>query len=109
MQEEPPLSSAPVPYFPGETFTRKQAAVAAGVSVDTIPRWASKFGIGRQMAGPRSNWLISKPALAMQLAADERALAAYLAGDRSSEMVLRYFDFTGCRRPAAFTAESQAA
>jgi hypothetical protein len=45
--------------------------------------------IGRRIGG---RWAVSKIALAMLLDGDKDALAAYLAGDRSSSIVIGFFD-----------------
>jgi hypothetical protein len=52
----------------------------------------AEHGLGRRIGG--GTWAVSKVALAMFLDGDLRALRAYHAGDRTSELVVSYF-----RRP----------
>jgi hypothetical protein len=51
--------------------------------------WSDQFGVGRRVAG--GSWSVSKVALAMLLDGDYKALRAYHAGDRTSEIVAAYF------------------
>lgn len=77
-----------IPFDRREAMTLREAADRCGFSVDTVQRWASLKDIGRKVGG---TWLVSKVALAMHLESDPEALGAYLAGDRQSEIVMRYF------------------
>jgi hypothetical protein len=76
------------PYNAAEALTIEQAALIAGRSPRTTRDWAARFDIGRRIQG---RWAISKVALAMFLDGDATAVAAYLAGDRSSPMITAYF------------------
>jgi hypothetical protein len=80
------------PYNAAEALTIEQAALIAGRSPRTIRDWAARFDIGRRIQG---RWAISKVALAMFLDGDAVALAAYLAGDRSSPKATEYFERCG--------------
>lgn len=81
-----------IPFDRREALTLKAAADLSGFSVEKIRRWASLRDIGRKVGG---TWLVSKVALAMLLDDDMDALRAYLAGDRSSDIVLGYFERSG--------------
>lgn len=58
-----------------------------GASDGTAP------GMGRRIGG--GTWSVSKVALAMFLDGDQRALRAYHAGDRTSELIAGYFERSG--------------
>lgn len=75
----------------GEATTLKEAAAIARVSPETVRRWCSRYGIGRQIERGAS-WRVSKPGLLMVCRGDERALTAFFKGDRSSPAVSRYLD-----------------
>lgn len=79
-----------VPYDVREGIDIRGAAKRAGRSQNTLRNWCIKHGLGRRIAG--GLWVVSKPALAMFLDGDTKALRAYLAGDRSSPMVRGYFE-----------------
>ena len=64
----------------------------AGRSVRTLREWCARLDIGRRIGG---RWAVSKVALAMLLDGDKTALAAYLAGDRQSDVVTAYFERCG--------------
>lgn len=81
-----------IPWDVREAITVTEAAKVAGCSLVTIRTWAHMDGLGRRVGG---RWMISKVALAMFLDGDKRALAAYLAGDRESELVAGYFKRVG--------------
>lgn len=49
--------------------------------------------MGRRIGG--GTWSVSKVALAMFLDGDQRALRAYHAGDRTSELIAGYFERSG--------------
>ncbi|RTL81894.1 MAG: hypothetical protein EKK29_17230 [Hyphomicrobiales bacterium] len=85
-----------VPYDKREAITLRTAAEIAGRSESTLRSWCQNDFIGRRVAG--GPWQVSRPALLMFLDDDRKALRAYLAGDRESEIVLAYF------RRAAVTA-----
>jgi hypothetical protein len=51
--------------------------------------WVEEHGLGRRIGG--GTWSVSRVALAMFLDGDDRALRAYHAGDRNSELVMVYF------------------
>lgn len=82
-----------IPFDRREALTLKAAADLSGFSAETVRRWASLNDIGRKVGGI---WLVSKVALAMFLDNDTLALRAYLAGDRSSDLVLGYFERSIC-------------
>src|SRR5581483_129477 len=69
----PPIDDA------DDAMAIKEAADLAGVSDDTVRRWAEKHGIGRRLfgAGP---WIISRAALLDQLAVRAAARALRAAG-----------------------------
>ncbi len=78
-----------IPYDRREALSLREAADIAGKSVETIRRWASLHDIGRRIGG---QWAVSHPALLMMLDGDQRALRAYLAGDRAGSVVCLYFE-----------------
>lgn len=78
-----------IPWHPKEAATVAEAARIAGKCSRTVRRWASVRHIGRRVVG--GEWMISRPALLMLLEDNGEALAAYLSGDRSTEMVASYF------------------
>jgi hypothetical protein len=78
-----------VPYDKREAIQLKEAVFIAGRSESTVRSWCQNHYIGRRVAG--GTWQVSKVALAMLLDGDKKALRAYLAGDRASELVLGYF------------------
>ena len=77
-----------IPFDLAEALTIQQAANVAGRSVVTLRTWAALHDLGRPVA---ARWMISRVALAMFLDGDREALRAYLAGDRSSALVIGYF------------------
>ena len=58
--------------------------------------WCPRHGIGRKIAG---RVCVSAIALDMFLQGDERALDAYLKGDRTSKMVTVYYERLGIPVP----------
>ena len=78
------------PFDKHECISLKQAADIAGKSESTLRGWCEQHGLGRRVGG--GTWSVSKVALAMFLDGDAKALRAYHAGDRSSEMVAPYFE-----------------
>jgi hypothetical protein len=77
------------PFDRRERISLKEAAGIAGKSESTLRGWCEHHGLGRRVGG--GTWSVSKVALAMFLDGDLVALRAYHAGDRSSELVTRYF------------------
>lgn len=69
----------------------KQGAALAGVSPDTVRRWCIEYGIGRQL-NKHTPWRVFPAPLLMARAADIKALEAYRAGDRTSDLVKPYID-----------------
>lgn len=79
-----------IPWDREEAISVEEAAYAAMKSAQTVRAWARDRHIGRRVGG--GTWMISHPALMMLLNDDEAALSAYLAGERLSPLVRRYFD-----------------
>jgi hypothetical protein len=77
------------PFDRRECIDMRTAAKIAGKSESTMRSWCVEHGLGRRVGG--GTWSVSKVALAMFLDGDLVALRAYHAGDRSSELVTRYF------------------
>jgi hypothetical protein len=67
----------------------KEAADVAGKSESTMRVWVEEHGLGRRIGG--GTWSVSRVALAMLLDGQERALRAYHASDRETELVVDYF------------------
>jgi hypothetical protein len=89
----PAASQSPqvlIPFDAREAICLKEAAARAGKGETTIRNWCRDHHIGRRVGG--GVWMVSCVALAMFLDGDEKALRAYLAGDRASEQVRRYFE-----------------
>jgi hypothetical protein len=78
-----------IPFSRAEALSLRQAAEISGKSVETIRRWCALHDLGRRIGG---QWCVSRVALAMWLDGDLHALRLYLAGDRSSTLVLAYFE-----------------
>ena len=76
------------PFRRDEVMDVSEAALWAGRSRRTIRDWCLLHDLGRRIGG---QWAVSKVALLMWLEGNREALAAYLAGDRSSELVANYF------------------
>jgi hypothetical protein len=93
------LSKVLIPYDRREAFSLAHAAGLAGRSVGTIRNWCIMHSLGRRVGG--GHWEVSRVALAMFLDADEAALRAYHAGDRSSEIVVGYYRRLGLTHPQA--------
>ncbi len=91
-----------IPYDKRESMTLRQAALIAGRSESTLRSWCQNHHIGRRVAG--GPWMVSRPALQMFLDDDGRALRAYLAGDRESELVVSYFRRAALCPPATNSA-----
>jgi hypothetical protein len=77
------------PFDKRECISLKTAATIAGKSESTLRAWCDEHGLGRRIGG--GTWSVSKVALAMFLDGDQKALRAYHAGDRESELVAAYF------------------
>jgi hypothetical protein len=86
---EPQVCLTLIPFDKSEGMTLTEAAGVAGKSPGTIRNWCVQHDLGRRVGG--GTWVVSKIALAMFLDGDTRALRAYHAGDRSSELVASYF------------------
>jgi Helix-turn-helix domain len=82
MKDEPQVSR---PFHRAEVCSPEEAARVAGKSIRTVRDLCRLHDIGRRIGG---RWAISKVALAMWLDGAREALAAYLAGDRSSPSIL---------------------
>ena len=68
--------------------------------------WCEVYGLGRRIGnGP---WSVSKVALAMHLDGDRKALRAYHAGDRTSDLVAPYFRRAECE-PNMFSGSAPCA
>jgi hypothetical protein len=91
-----------VPFDPREGISLKTAAARSGKSETTIRDWCKARGLGRRVGG--GSWVVSQVALAMHLDGDGRALAAYLAGDRSSAAVRVYYSRHGVPLPKIISA-----
>ncbi len=85
-----------IPYDRRESITLDHAARHIGRSVATLRQWAAVHDLGRKVGG---RWEVSRVALAMHLDGNVQALAAYLAGDRTSDMVRSYFQRAGIPIP----------
>ncbi len=93
----PAVPQVLIPFDRREAGTLKEAAARSGRSVGTVRIWCATMHVGRRVAG--GAWLVSMPALNMLLDGDRAALQAYLAGDRSSESVVKYFRRHGIDTP----------
>jgi hypothetical protein len=82
-----------VPFDKRECIGVKEAAAIAGKSQSTMRGRCSKDGLGRRVGD--GTWMVSKVALAMFLDDDLKALKAYHAGDRTSDLVAPYFKRAG--------------
>jgi hypothetical protein len=86
---EPQSRLVLIPYDPREGISLNEATALTGKKVGTIRNWCVQHHLGRRVGG--GTWVVSKVALAMFLDGDMKALQAYHAGDRSSELVASYF------------------
>ena len=77
------------PFDKRECISLKTAATIAGKSDSTMRGWCEEHGLGRRIGG--GSWMVSRVALAMFLDGDIKALRAYHAEDRESELVTLYF------------------
>ena len=90
-----------VPFNRREAISLREAAKVAGRCESTVRGWCGAYDIGRRIGnGP---WQVSRVALAMFLDGAEDALRAYLAGDRTGELVEGYL--RGSRRNLARSAK----
>lgn len=80
------------PYSTAECISTAEAAKRAKRSVRTIRRWVINYFIGRPIGVGAGQLGVSIVALEMVLNGDGEALAAYLAGDRTSRTVVDYFE-----------------
>ncbi|WP_292534059.1 hypothetical protein [Methylocystis sp.] len=92
MDDIPDNPQVLIPYDRHEACSISIAAKLAGRSEQTIRNQCKKYHIGRRIGG---QYEVSKPAHLMLLDNDTTALRAYLAGDRTSERVLKYFERAG--------------
>lgn len=76
-----------------QCISLKQVADIAGKSESTMRARAEERGLGRRIGG--GTWSISRVALAILLDGQERALRAYHAGDRVTDLVAGYFARVG--------------
>jgi hypothetical protein len=83
------------PFDKRECISLKEAADIAGRSESTMRNWCDEYGLGRRIGG--GPWSVSRVALAMHLDGDRKALRAYHAGDRTSDLVAPYFERAGLR------------
>lgn len=77
------------PFDKRECISLKEAAGIAGKSESTKRAGVDEHGLGRRIGA--GTWSVSRVARVMFLDGDDRALRAYHAGDRSSEIVVVYF------------------
>jgi hypothetical protein len=78
------------PFDKRECLSLTEATGIAGKSESTVRGWCGEHGLGRRVGS--GTWSVSKVALAMFLDGDAKALRAYHAGDRSSELVIQYYN-----------------
>lgn len=78
-----------VPFDRKEAMILTSAAKFAGVSVETVRRWAITHDIGRLVV---NRWMVSRYALRMLLDGEKGTLRKFLAGDRSSPDVRAYLE-----------------
>ena len=81
------------PFDRREGCSIEEAAEIAGKAVRTMRGWAEQHPIARRVGG--GHWIFSRVALQMFLEDNEAALAAYLKGDRSSPVVVSYYERDG--------------
>lgn len=78
-----------VPFVRTEAMTIQNAAGVAGVTPETVRRWAIEHDLGRIVGG---RWMISRAAFRMYLDGDRSALSAYHAGRREDPAVRAYLE-----------------
>jgi hypothetical protein len=83
------------PYHGLEAITIPAAESLTGIPARTLRRWCVKYRIGRRVGGYKRPWMLSKVALAIVLARDWGALAAYHRGMRTEEPVANYYRAAG--------------
>ncbi|CAL74412.1 hypothetical protein BRADO0469 [Bradyrhizobium sp. ORS 278] len=86
------------PFNGLEAISVPEASRATGVPETTLRRWTREHGLGRRVGGHVRPWTLSRIALAMHLAGDRDALAAYHLGIRQEESVARYYRNEGLAR-----------
>lgn len=79
-----------VPFDRREAMSLHAAAEIAGLSTETVRRWAGAHDLGRRVGG---QWFVSRLAFRMFLDGDHAALRAYHTGQRNDPRVARYLDF----------------
>src|SRR3954453_14151296 len=94
--EADPRPRVLIPFHPREATTTAVAARIAGRAERTIRLWCEQHHIGRRVGG--GPWMVSRVALTMFLDGNKTALAAYLAGDRTSAHVTTYYQCAGLER-----------
>lgn len=72
------------------------ASWASGFSRQKVARVATRHNLGRMIEG---RWYISAPAWTMFMEGDDKALARYLRGDRTSPAIIAYFERFGITPP----------
>jgi hypothetical protein len=92
-----PTALVLIPFDKREVITLRRAADIAGKSESTLRAWCEEHSLGRRIGG--GTWSVSKVALAMFLDGDLKALRAYHAGDRTSDVVAPFFRL--CQRQSA--------
>jgi hypothetical protein len=92
---EPQVCLTLIPFDKSEGMTLAEASGVAGKSQGTIRNWCVQHHLGRRVGG--GTWVVCKVALAMHLDGDLKALRAYHAGDRTSNLVAPYFERAGLR------------
>lgn len=78
----------PLPTRAG-TLAPKDAAYLADRSIETVKRWCTVYGIGRQLH-PGAPWRVDPVGLAIVISGDGEALADYQAGRLDSPAVRKY-------------------
>lgn len=87
------LPSTLIPYDAREAISVRAAAKQSGRCPATIKAWCHNYHIGRRVMG--GNLEISRPALAMAQEGQWKILDLYLAGDRSSPEICRFYHGLG--------------
>ncbi|MDX7953391.1 helix-turn-helix domain-containing protein [Lichenihabitans sp. Uapishka_5] len=76
------------PWNPREAMTIAAAAKFLTLSEPTVRRLCGRHDLGRRIGG---EWRVSRVAARMYVEGDDKGLAAYLSGDRTSTLVSSYF------------------
>ena len=90
------MRPVPVPMFPDEIISIKEAAYRADTSERTVRRWCFKHGIGRQ-AETGAPIQVSAVALEMRACGDDDALEKLRLNKRDDPRVLFYLDRVGVK------------